>query len=47
MKQSTWSLGCLLKLQRLAIGEPDRDPGRDPEPPCGVKNRVNEKVLSI
>lgn len=40
MKQSTWSLDGILELQRLAMGEPDRDPGRDPEPPCGGKNSV-------
>lgn len=40
MKQSAWSLDIILELQRLAMGEPDRDPGRDPEPPCGGKNRV-------
>lgn len=40
MKQSTRSLDGILELQRLAMGEPDRDPGRDPEPPCGGENRV-------
>jgi len=30
----------ILELQRLATGEPDRDPGRDPEPPCGGKTGV-------
>lgn len=43
MKQSTWSLSGILELQRLATGEPDRDPGREPEPPCGRKSKVKLK----
>lgn len=43
MKQSMWSLSGILEPQRLATGEPDRDPGREPEPPCGRKSKVKLK----
>lgn len=41
MKQSAWSLNGIVELQRLATGEPDRDPGREPEPPWGRRNDVD------
>lgn len=30
----------ILELQRLATGEPDRDPGREPDPPCGKEKKI-------
>ncbi|EMP40636.1 hypothetical protein UY3_02111 [Chelonia mydas] len=43
------SPAALTELQRLATGEPDRDPGREPDPPCEKRNKINlirkEKVI--
>lgn len=41
MKQIIWLFHGILELQRLATGEPDREPGLEPDPPFGKKNTLN------